>query len=55
MLNISSGIGLADLPFYSVYAATKSGMAWFGEALRRELHETAVHVATTYPGATATE
>ncbi|MEO5316777.1 SDR family NAD(P)-dependent oxidoreductase [Pseudarthrobacter sp. CC12] len=55
VLNVSSGIALTGLPFYSVYAATKSGIARFGEALRRELHETAVHVATAYPGATDTD
>lgn len=54
LLNISSGIGLVGMPFYTVYAATKSGLAHFGEALRRELHGTGIHVATAYPGATAT-
>lgn len=55
VLNVSSGIALTGLPFYTVYAATKSGIARFGEALRRELHGTGVHVATAYPGATATD
>jgi short-subunit dehydrogenase len=54
ILNISSGIALVGMPFYTVYAATKSGIAHFGEALRRELHGSGVHVATAYPGATAT-
>ncbi|KFF59710.1 hypothetical protein JF66_09475 [Cryobacterium sp. MLB-32] len=54
LLNIASGIALVGLPFYSVYAATKSGIAQFGEALRRELMGTGVHVATVYPGATDT-
>ena len=54
VLNISSGIALVGLPFYTVYAATKSGLAHFGEALRREVHGTGIHVATLYPGATAT-
>ena len=34
LLNISSGIALVGMPFYSVYAATKSGLSQFGEALR---------------------
>lgn len=55
LLSVSSGIGLVPLPFYSVYAATKTGLAGFGHALRRELHGTEVHVATVYPGATATD
>jgi short-subunit dehydrogenase len=55
LLGISSGIGLLPLPFYSVYAATKTGLAGFDHALRRELWGTGVHVATLYPGATATD
>ena len=54
ILNIASGIALVGLPFYSVYAATKAGLSQFGEALRRELIGTGVHVATVYPGATDT-
>lgn len=55
VLGVSSGIGLLPLPFYSVYAAAKTGLAGFDHALRRELHGTGVHVATLYPGATATD
>lgn len=54
LLNIASGIALVGMPFYSIYAATKSGIAQFGESLRRELIGTGVHVATVYPGATDT-
>ncbi|MET3948359.1 short-subunit dehydrogenase [Arthrobacter sp. UYCu512] len=54
LLNISSEIALVGVPFYAVYAATKSGLAAFGESLRRELHGTGVHVTTVYPGATDT-
>ncbi|RIX28666.1 SDR family NAD(P)-dependent oxidoreductase [Amnibacterium setariae] len=54
VVTISSGIALVNLPFYTTYAATKTGVAAFGHALRRELHGTGVHVATVYPGATAT-
>jgi short-subunit dehydrogenase len=54
LLNIASGIALVGLPFYAVYAATKAGIAQFGEALRRELTGTGVHVATAYPGPTDT-
>ncbi len=54
VVNMASGIALVPLPFYSTYAATKSGIAGFGHALRRELHDAGVHVATVYPGATAT-
>lgn len=54
LLNIASGIALVGMPFYSVYAATKSGLSRFGESLRRELIGTGIHVATVYPGATDT-
>ncbi|MEO7016727.1 MAG: SDR family NAD(P)-dependent oxidoreductase [Leifsonia sp.] len=54
LLNISSGLALVGMPFYAVYAATKSGISRFGESLRRELVGTGVHVATVYPGATDT-
>jgi uncharacterized oxidoreductase len=52
--NVSSGFGFVGMPFYSVYAATKAGIAHFGEALRRELFGEGVHVMTIYPGATET-
>ena len=54
VVNVSSGFGLVGMPFYSVYAATKAGIAHFGEALRRELYGEGVHVMTVYPGATDT-
>jgi len=54
LLNVASGIALVGMPFYSVYAATKAGLAQFGESLRREVIGTGVHVATVYPGATDT-
>ncbi|OLT00158.1 hypothetical protein BJF90_07850 [Pseudonocardia sp. CNS-004] len=54
IVNVASGIALVGLPFYATYAATKTGIAAFGHALRRELHGSGLHVATVYPGATAT-
>lgn len=54
VVNISSGFGLVAGPFYEVYAATKSGLARFGEGLRRELLGEGVSVHTVYPGATRT-
>ena len=54
VVDVSSGFGLVGMPFYSVYAATKAGIAHFGEALRRELFGEGVHVMTIYPRATET-
>ncbi|KAB0593870.1 SDR family NAD(P)-dependent oxidoreductase [Cupriavidus gilardii] len=54
IVNISSGIALVGVPFYATYAGVKSGIAHFGEAMRRELKGEGVHVLTVYPGATDT-
>jgi uncharacterized oxidoreductase len=54
VVNVSSGFGLVAGPFYEVYAATKAGIAKFGEGLRRELLGEGVSVHTVYPGATRT-
>lgn len=55
LINISSGLGLIAMPFYSVYAATKSAVKHFSEAMRRELSDYPVHVMTVYPTATDTD
>lgn len=54
VVNVSSTIALIGMPFYSTYAATKAGIAHFGEALRRELYGEGVHVLNVFPGATST-
>lgn len=54
IVNVSSGIALVGVPFYTTYAAVKAGISHFGEALRRELKGEGVHVLTIYPGATDT-
>jgi short-subunit dehydrogenase len=54
VVNVASGIALIGAPFYVTYAATKAGVAHFGEALRRELKGEGVHVLTIYPGGTDT-
>jgi len=54
IVNVSSGIALVGVPFYSTYAAVKAGISHFGEALRRELKGEGIHVLTAYPGATDT-
>lgn len=54
IVNISSGIGKLGMPFYSVYGATKSGIAQFGNALRRELDGEGISVLNVFPVATDT-
>ncbi|WP_026046992.1 SDR family NAD(P)-dependent oxidoreductase [Sphingomonas sp. PAMC 26621] len=54
VVNVSSGIALVGMAFYSPYAAVKAGIAHFGEALRRELDGEGVRVLTVYPTATDT-
>lgn len=54
IVNVTSGIALIGMPFYTTYAAAKAGLARFGEALRRELTGDGIHVLTVYPSATDT-
>lgn len=54
IINISSGYGYIAMPFYSVYAATKSAVGQFSDAMRRELYRYPLHVMTVYPSATDT-
>jgi short-subunit dehydrogenase len=54
IVNVSSGVALLTPPFYSVYAAVKSGIAAFGDSLRRELLDDNISVLNVFPGATDT-
>ncbi len=54
IVNVSSGIALIPLPFYTAYAATKAGIASFGDALRREPAGEGIDVLTVFPTATDT-
>jgi uncharacterized oxidoreductase len=54
IVNVSSSIAKVGLPFYATYAASKAGIAHFGESLRRELDGEGVSVVTVYPTATDT-
>jgi uncharacterized oxidoreductase len=54
IVNVSSGVALLTPPFYGVYAAVKSGIAAFGDSLRRELLGENVSVTNVFPGATDT-
>ncbi|HLF28675.1 MAG TPA: SDR family oxidoreductase [Anaerolineae bacterium] len=55
IINMASLAGKIGTPTYTVYAATKFGVAGFSEALRREVAPWGVHVSALYPGGVATE
>jgi len=55
ILNISSGFGLAFLPGFAGYIATKHYVTGFSEALRLDLEGTGVVVTQSCPGPVATE
>lgn len=54
IVNVSSGIALIGVPFYATYAAVKTGITRFGEALRLELKGEGINVLTVCPGGTDT-
>ncbi len=55
ILNVSSGFGLAFLPGFGVYAATKHYLTALSEVLRLELGPARVAVTQVCPGPVATE
>jgi uncharacterized protein len=55
ILNVSSSANFLPIPDMSVYAASKSFVSSFSEALRAELHGTGVTVTTLCPGPVHTE
>lgn len=55
ILNVASMAAFVPSPFLSAYAASKSYVMSFGEALRFELKGTGVSLTTLYPGITTTE
>lgn len=55
ILNVSSGAGYVPVPFYAVYAAAKTYVRNFTEALAHELRRTKVRVCCLCPGAVDTE
>jgi uncharacterized protein len=54
LLLVASTAGYAPVPFASTYAASKSFVIHFGEALWEELRGSGVHVVTLCPGFTRT-
>ena len=55
LLLVASTAGFFPVPYEAVYAATKSFVILFGEALAEELRTSGVVVRTLCPGFTATE
>ena len=55
ILNISSGLGLLGMPFYTVYGSTKAAVRQFSDAVRRELAPDNIWVTCAYPTATDTD
>ncbi|TLP75466.1 SDR family NAD(P)-dependent oxidoreductase [Maribacter sp. ACAM166] len=55
VLNISSGLGLIGMPFYSVYGSTKAAVRQFSDSMRRELAPFNISVTCSFPTATDTD
>jgi short-subunit dehydrogenase len=55
VLNVASAAAFLPSPYVAAYAATKSYVLHFSEALTYELRDTGVSVTTLYPGITPTE
>jgi short-subunit dehydrogenase len=55
ILNVSSAAGYVPVPFYAVYAAAKTYVRNFTEALAHELRKTRVRVCCLCPGAVNTD
>jgi short-subunit dehydrogenase len=54
LINVSSGLALISMPFYSPYSATKAAVKAFSESIRRELKDFPIQVVTLYPTGTDT-
>jgi len=54
IINVSSAAGFQPLPFMAVYAATKSFVTSFSEAIAEENRPYGVHVMALCPGSTKT-
>ena len=54
LVTVGSMTGLIPLPHLTGYVAAKAGLKAFSEALRRELHDTGVHVTHLAPRAVKT-
>jgi short-subunit dehydrogenase len=55
IINVGSSITCVAVPIFGVYGATKAGLAYWNDALRREVRHKGVHVCLVEPGPVKTE
>lgn len=55
IINVGSSITAVPIPVYGVYGATKAGLEFWNDALRREARSMGVRVCLVTPGPVATE
>jgi uncharacterized protein len=55
IINVGSAITSVPNPIFGAYGATKAALAWWNDALRRELLRRGVHVCLVEPGPVTTE
>lgn len=55
VINVGSAITGVANPIFGAYGATKAALAWWNDALRRELLRRGVHVCLVEPGPVETE
>jgi len=55
IINVGSAITAVPNPIFGVYGTTKAALAWWNDALRREVLRRGVHVCLVEPGPVTTE
>ncbi len=55
IINVGSAITSIPNPIFGAYGATKAALAWWNDALRREVLNRGVHVCLVEPGPVSTE
>ncbi len=55
IINVGSSLTTIAVPAYGVYGTTKMGMAYWNDALRREVRALGIHVCLVEPGPVSTD
>jgi hypothetical protein len=55
IINVGSSLSAVAVPIFGAYGATKAALAYWNDALRREIGRLGVHVCLVEPGPVATE